>query len=113
MRRRDLQIRISSMGHAAALFTAIGVGALAAVASMVAVAWRIRNGPRPRSLSYALTHMGLLLVPPVVLAFAMPDFKTALIAWFGFCIGLAVSKVLTLPLGYFLVRRIERRQAAR
>jgi hypothetical protein len=49
---------------------------------------------------------------PVVLAIGMPDFKTALVAWLGYAVGFGISHIVTLPLGYVLARRIERRQIA-
>ena len=51
----------------------------------------------------------LMIVPPVLIAFSMPDFKTALIAWFGFPIGMTLARVLTLPLMYVGAQRIEKR----
>jgi hypothetical protein len=97
------------VSHAAALFVAMAVGIGVAVLLTLWSAWSIRNGPRHRTKRQAYFMFVPVLVVPLALAIAMPDFKTALIAWLGFSIGLALSKVFTLPLAYVLARRIERR----
>ena len=75
--------------------------------------WRVRNGVKPRSRGYGLIIVALMLIPAVVLAISMPDFKTALIAWFGFPIGMVVARGITTPVWYLAAQRIERRLKAR
>lgn len=96
----------------AAFFLSAGIGLAMAVFLTLATAWRLRNGMTPRSRLYSSLIYVLLLSVPLVLAIAMPDFKTAVVAWLGYAIGFGISHVVTLPLGYVLARRIERRQIA-
>jgi cell division protein FtsW (lipid II flippase) len=97
------------MSHAGAFFLGLGVGAATLVVVMAWGVWRLRNGRKARSRAYGLAVMAVMLAPPVVLAISMPDFKTALLAWFGFPIGMVVARGLTTPLWYFAAQRIERR----
>lgn len=84
----------------------------AAVSLTLATAWRLRNGPAAPSKRFTSLVFVVLLGVPLVLAIAMPDFKTALVAWFGYAAGFGISHVVTLPLGHVLARRIELRQIA-
>jgi uncharacterized membrane protein YwaF len=86
---------------------------VAAVFLTLATAWRLRNGPAAPSKRFTSLVFVVLLGVPLVLAIAMPDLKTALVAWFGYAVGFGISHVVTLPLGHVLARRIERRQVAR
>jgi hypothetical protein len=97
------------VSHAAAFFLGMSVGAIAALVLMTWSLWRLRNGPRPRTRAQGWVIMILVIVPPIVIAFSMPDFKTALIAWFGFPTGMTLARVLTLPLMYLGAQRIEKR----
>jgi cell division protein FtsW (lipid II flippase) len=96
----------------ATFLLSLGIGLAAAVSLTLATAWRLRNGPAAPSKRFTGVVLVALLGVPVVLAIAMPDFKTALVVWLGYTVGFGISHVVTLPLGYVLARRIERRQIA-
>jgi cell division protein FtsW (lipid II flippase) len=76
------------------------------------VAWQFRSGrprePRKTATRLIVVAFGMLVVP-LSIAIAMPDFPTALVVWFGFAIGTVVAKVVTIPLSLYFGRRIERR----
>lgn len=97
------------MGHAAAFFLGIGLGAVTSVALMAEMLWRYRNGSRPRSRSRRLILLALTFTPAVVITFSMPDFKTGLLAWIGFGVGMMLAKAVTLPMMYLGGKRIEER----
>jgi uncharacterized membrane protein YwaF len=84
----------------------------AAVSLTLATAWRLREGPPAPSKRFTTLVFVVLLGVPLVLAIAMPDLKTALVAWFGYAAGFGIPHVVTLPLGHVLARRIERRRVA-
>jgi len=86
---------------------AAGIGV--ALVMTLWIAWSMQNGRRRASRRLRGALLLATLVLPIVVAIAMPDFKTALIAWLGYAIGFAISQLLTLPLSHVLVRRIERR----
>jgi hypothetical protein len=98
-----------TVSHASALFLSMGIGAAVGVLLMLWSAWTLRSGVRRtrRTVAFGVIVVTSLGVP-LALAIAMPDFKTALIAWLGYPIGFALSHVLTLPLAHVLARRIER-----
>ena len=97
------------MSPAGAFFTGFGVGAATLIALMTWSVWRLRNGLRPRSRSYGSSIFLAVALPPLVVAFLMPDFKTALLAWFGVLIGLTVARAVTMPVWYLTAQRIETR----
>jgi putative Ca2+/H+ antiporter (TMEM165/GDT1 family) len=97
---------------ASAFFLALGIGLAAAVCLTFTTAWRLRNGPAAPSKRFTSVVFVVLLGAPLVLAIAMPNFKTALVVWLGYVVGFGISHFVTLPLGYVLARRIERRQIA-
>jgi hypothetical protein len=97
------------VSHAAALFVGMAAGIGVALVMTLWIAWSMRNGRRRASRRLRGALLLATLVLPIVVAIAMPDFKTALIAWLGYAIGFAISQLLTLPLSQVLVRRIERR----
>ena len=97
------------MSPAGAFFTGFGVGAATLIALMTWSVWRLRNGPRPSSRRYGSSIFLVVVFPPVVVAFLMPDFKAALLAWLGVPIGLTVSRAVTTPVWYLTAQRIETR----
>ncbi|MGZ4415933.1 MAG: hypothetical protein ACXVRZ_16390 [Gaiellaceae bacterium] len=46
--------------------------------------WRLRKGPQPRSPVQGRIAFALMIGPPIALAFSMPGFDMALVAWLGF-----------------------------
>jgi cell division protein FtsW (lipid II flippase) len=99
---------MNRMSHAAAFFVAIASGIGAGILLMLWSAWTLRKGAARRTSRQVFLMGASILVVPLALAVAMPDFKTALIAWFGFVIGYSLSRLITMPLAYVLARRIER-----
>ena len=97
------------MSSAAAFFVSLACGAAVNVLLTVWSAWRLRNGSRERSAASFFIVLGAMLGVPLVLAFLMPDFDTALVAWLGFGVGYAVGMLLSLPLSGLLAARIARR----
>jgi hypothetical protein len=103
------------MSKAAALFVSMGAGACVMILITFWTVWQFRNGrprePRKTATRLIVVAFGVLVVP-LGIAIAMPDFPTALVAWFGFAIGTVFARVVTIPLSLYFARRIERRTVA-
>jgi hypothetical protein len=81
----------------------LGVGLGFALSLARLVLWASPLRPRGQAGRMATFVAGLLI--PVIVAFAMPTFKTALLVLLGDGVGLAIATPVVLPLAHVLLRR--------
>jgi hypothetical protein len=91
---------VSNAG-AFAIGVGIGFATQIIVTILVATGWFFRRPGRER----VLVMIGLIVLPPLIGAIAMPDFKKGLVLWLGSGIGWALSQPVTVPLRHLVRKR--------
>jgi hypothetical protein len=91
------------MTNGVAFGLGVGIGFVLSLARLGL--WLSPLRPRGQRGKKATFIVGLLI--PVIAAFTMPTFKTALLVLLGDAIGLAVATPVVLPLAHVLLRKQE------